>query len=286
MLKDKIGFAGKGWGAVAAVKSLKQFYNLECLSTDGNVIDLLSDQSNSVNSFDEFTCNLIICAGYEPLIEEKLLSRYKIINIHYSLLPAYRGWHSTAWAIMNGENKLGLSIFEMNQFMDDGAIIHQKEFVNDNTSSATHYMGLMNNYIEDNLGKIIKKYSNGEITPKPQDKSKASWVGKRNQTHNLINFNNSFEHCKRLFRVLQFPYPKPQIEYKKEIYTVQKVKYHKCSINTDIARILNIDNEGIWIKAQDGYIIVNDIEDINNNTINNNTFKIGTYVNDNCKKIY
>ncbi|MDC6389763.1 formyltransferase family protein [Maribacter sp. PR1] len=280
MQDNKIGFAGKGWGAVAAVKSLKQFYNLECLSTDGNVIDLLSDQSNLVNSFDEFTCNLIICAGYEPLIEEKLLSRYKIINIHYSLLPKYRGWHSTAWAIMNGENKLGLSIFEMNQFMDDGPIIHQKKFVNDNTSSATHYMGLMNTYIEENLGQIINKYSIGEITSKPQDKSKASWVGKRSQTHNLINFNNGFEHCKRLFRVLQFPYPLPQIRYRKEYYTVGKVVFHKSDVQTDIGRILNVDSDGVWVKSLDGYIIMNDIEDVMGNCINNNTFKLGSFIND------
>lgn len=278
MQRDKIGFAGEGWGAVAAVRGLQKYFDLQCLTADKDVINELSGNHNQISSFDLFNCDIIICAGYKPLISQELVTKYKIINIHYSLLPAYRGWHSTAWAIMNGEEKLGLSIFRMNQFIDDGPILHQKGFKNDQISSAPYYMNLMNLYIEENLGDLINQYRQGLIMLKEQDKKKASWTGKRGQTHNLIDFTKGFEYCRRLFRILQSPYPRPQIQYKKKRYEVRQVSFHPSTIDTDISRILNIDDEGVWVKSKDGYTILDDITDGSGKQVSKNNFKIGSFI--------
>ncbi len=276
---NKIGFIGEGWGAVVAVKSLQKYFELQCMSSDETVVNELIEGSKSVSSFDEFNCELIVSASYKPIISEVLITKYKIINIHYSLLPAYRGLHSTAWAIMNGEEKLGLTIHLMNKYIDDGPILDQKEFINDQISSATYYLKKMNSYIKENLGDIIDKYDKGLLLPKEQDRKQASWVGKRVATHNLIDFHKGYEYCKRLFRVLQGHYPKPQIEYKKERYAVGDFSFHPSRVDTDIARILNVDDDGVWVKSIDGYIIIYDIKDLAGNLVDKNIFKIGTYIN-------
>lgn len=59
------------------------------------------------------------------------MNKNKIINIHYSLLPKYRGYHSTVWAIINDEKYLGLTIHEMSEYIDDGDIIYQYKVEND-----------------------------------------------------------------------------------------------------------------------------------------------------------
>ena len=279
MQRAKIGFAGEGWGAVSTLIGLQKYFDLECLTKDDSVKNKLLGNSNLIESFDDFISELIVCAGYRPIIPKKQLLKFEIINIHYSLLPAYRGLHSTAWAIMNGEKKLGLSIYKMNEFIDDGPIIFQKEFKNDALSSATFNMELMNQYVEDNIAKIIRRYLQDKLTPVSQEKSQASWVGQRSQTHNLIDFSKGFEYCQRLFRVLQSPYPKPQILYKTNLYTVGKVKFHNSNIIADISRILNIDDDGIWVKSADGYTILDELKDIDGNSINNHHFKLGNYLN-------
>jgi len=280
MQRSKIGFAGEGWGAVVAIKSLQQYFDIECFSSDENVIKELIGDYNLICSFEEFKSEIIICAGYKPLIQQIFILKHRIVNIHNSLLPRYRGLHSTAWAIMNGEKYLGLTIHLMNENIDDGPILHQKKFFNDQISSATYYIELMNAYILENLGTVIYQYSKGNLILTEQDKKNACWVGKRGMEHNIINFNKSFEFCKRLFRVLQHPYPCPQIKYKGQFYTVGKTKFHESKIDTDLSRILNIDDEGIWIKSLDGYIILDEIKDLSGNLIKNNTFKIGNYLND------
>ncbi|MEM9649892.1 MAG: formyltransferase family protein, partial [Bacteroidota bacterium] len=130
MLKGKIGFAGEGWGAVSAVKGLKKNFEIQALTEDETVLSEMDSTDTAVNFFEEFECEIVVCAGYRPLIKKEILEKYDVINIHYSLLPAYRGLHSTAWAILNGEEELGLTIFRINQFMDDGPIIYQKAFEN------------------------------------------------------------------------------------------------------------------------------------------------------------
>lgn len=280
MQRNKVGFAGDGWGAVVAIKSLQKYFDIECFSSDENVLKELIGDYNLICSFEEFDTEIIVCAGFKPIINQKYILKHQIINIHNSLLPSYRGLHSTAWAIINGEENLGLTIHLMNNYIDDGPILHQKKIINDGISSATYYMEVMNDYILENLGTVIFQYSNGDLIPTEQDKKFASWVGKRGIEHNLINFKESFEFCKRLFRVLQHPYPNPQIRYKGKFYTVGKVKFHDSKIETDLSRILNIDDEGLWVKSLDGYIVLDEISDLSGNLIKNDTFKIGNYLND------
>ncbi|WP_294142919.1 formyltransferase family protein [uncultured Sanguibacteroides sp.] len=108
---------------------------------------------------------LLIFAGYKPVVSPEVLKENICINIHYSLLPAYRGVHSTAWAILNDESYLGLTIHEINEYIDAGPIIHQYQVKNDFVSTFCDYLEGFNQYIELNLGRICKEGINGLLTP-------------------------------------------------------------------------------------------------------------------------
>lgn len=279
MSKSKISFLGEGWGAVAAVRSLQKYFKLEYLASDDNVIKELKGDFTLIESIQDLSCKIVVCAGYKPIIKSYLIEKHTILNVHYSLLPSYRGLHSTAWAIMNGEEYLGLTIHIMNQFIDDGPILHQKKIINDQLSSASYYIEEMNNYVQDNLGNVVLQFIQGLIIPYDQEKKNASWVGKRGKKHNLIDFNESFEYCTRLFRVLRSPYPEPTIIYKKKIYHVGEVSFHYSKVNSDISRISNNDDDGVWVKSKEGYIILREIKNLNGSKADRNIFKIGTYLN-------
>jgi methionyl-tRNA formyltransferase len=55
------------------------------------------------------------------------LPKFKSINVHFSLLPKYRGAAPVEWAILNGETKTGVTIFELNEKMDEGDILAVEE---------------------------------------------------------------------------------------------------------------------------------------------------------------
>lgn len=71
---------------------------------------------------------LIVVAAYGKILPEALLQipAYGCINVHSSLLPAYRGAAPINWAILNGETRTGVTIMHMAKELDAGDIILQK----------------------------------------------------------------------------------------------------------------------------------------------------------------
>lgn len=274
----RIILVGGGWGAIAAFKGLIQTSLPVLVHTDDEELQKLSCHSLS-SALDQLQGELIIFAGYKRIIPSSILDKNTCINIHYSLLPKYRGFHSTVWAILNDEPELGLSIHLMNEFIDDGPIIVQYRVSNDFVRTSTQYMLLFNTYIQQNLGRIITEFINGDIVPSPQDKSNASWVGKRNLEDCRIDFDRPLQYQKAFFRALVPPYPIPYFERKGEKFLVKEANFFPSSVVTHIGRILNIDEEGLWIKVQDGYLVVKEVFDSNQQPVSLSRFSIGQFVN-------
>ncbi|AMC93875.1 phosphoribosylglycinamide formyltransferase [Erysipelothrix larvae] len=74
--------------------------------------------------------DFIALAGYMRLIGKTLLQAYpqKIINIHPSLLPKYKGLDALGQALQNNDTLLGASIHYVDESLDGGAIIQQQSF--------------------------------------------------------------------------------------------------------------------------------------------------------------
>ena len=74
--------------------------------------------------------SLICLAGYMKIISQKFLRRYrkKIINVHPSLLPKFKGLNTFSRVIDNNEKKTGCTVHHVNEKLDGGNIISQKSF--------------------------------------------------------------------------------------------------------------------------------------------------------------
>ena len=73
--------------------------------------------------------DLVITIGYGVILPVRILSipRYGFINLHFSLLPAWRGAAPVQRAILNGDPRIGLTVFALDAGMDTGPIYIQKE---------------------------------------------------------------------------------------------------------------------------------------------------------------
>ena len=72
--------------------------------------------------------DVIVVAAYGQILPRELLAlpKYGCVNIHASLLPAYRGAAPINWAIINGETRTGITIMQMDEGMDTGAVLAQE----------------------------------------------------------------------------------------------------------------------------------------------------------------
>ena len=79
----------------------------------------------------KYQISFICLAGYMKIISNNLIKRYKrkIINIHPSLLPKFKGLNTFSRMIKNNEKKGGCTVHYVNEKLDSGSTIIQKSFI-------------------------------------------------------------------------------------------------------------------------------------------------------------
>lgn len=93
-------------------------------------VDKAAFESHIVRELEGFNVSLICLAGYMRLIGPVLLEAYsdRIINIHPSLLPAFKGAHAIRDAFEYGVKVFGVTIHYVDETLDGGRIISQEAF--------------------------------------------------------------------------------------------------------------------------------------------------------------
>ena len=87
-------------------------------------------ENKVLNLIKRYNISLICLAGYMKIISKRFINTYKkkIINIHPSLLPKYKGLNTYERVIQNKEKKTGCTVHFVNEKLDGGKLIIQKSF--------------------------------------------------------------------------------------------------------------------------------------------------------------
>ncbi|MDH5533073.1 MAG: methionyl-tRNA formyltransferase [Candidatus Pacebacteria bacterium] len=117
-----------------------------------------------------FKADFIITAGYGKLLPGKLLSEPKIasLNLHFSLLPKYRGANPGEWTILMGEEKSGITIIEMNEEFDKGGTIYQESIDLEKAETRESLYEKLYTLGGKSFPTVISKFQKGELTTIPQ----------------------------------------------------------------------------------------------------------------------
>ncbi len=85
--------------------------------------------SNAADIIRELNADVVIVVAYGKILSKEILTaaKYGCINVHASLLPLYRGAAPIQWAVLNGDEKTGVSIMQMDEGLDTGDVILVKE---------------------------------------------------------------------------------------------------------------------------------------------------------------
>ena len=86
------------------------------------------DEDEIIALFNAYEVDMIVMAGWMRIISKKFCDEFagRIINLHPSLLPKYKGLHAVEQAIQAGEEETGCTVHFVNEYLDSGAIIKQQ----------------------------------------------------------------------------------------------------------------------------------------------------------------
>ena len=119
-------------------------------------------EAEIVRRLDAEKVELVCLAGYMRILSDVLLNAYegRIINIHPSLLPAFRGAHAVEQAVEYGVKVYGITMHYVNSELDGGRIIAQKAFEYDGSDPAeVHRIGqkIEHQLYIDTINKLLSK---------------------------------------------------------------------------------------------------------------------------------
>lgn len=183
-------------------------------------------------------------------------------NLHASLLPEYRGAAPIHWAIINGETKTGVTTFFIDDKIDTGEIILQKEIsiYNDETVGSLHdklmFLGA------DLVTKTVDLISEGNVTTKKQPELEEKSAPKLNPENTKINWTHSLDTIYNQIRGLN-PFPAAWTSIKNndeeitaKIYAVRKeIQEHKLNTGKIIA-----SKKELKVAIKDGFLIIDEIK--------------------------
>ncbi len=137
------------------------------------------DSMKSDEAFEKISSlspDLIVTAAYGKILPQRVLDipRFGCLNVHASVLPAYRGAAPVQYAILNGDAKTGVTIMKMDAGMDTGDIISVCEVDIDPLIHTDELMAKLACEGASLLIDTIPGYMSGEKVPVPQDEDKAT----------------------------------------------------------------------------------------------------------------
>jgi methionyl-tRNA formyltransferase len=102
------------------VKELALRLGLPCLQPTK-----IRDDEHALQALQAASPDINVVVAFGQIMPPSIiyLPAHNSVNVHFSLLPRYRGAAPVQWAILNGEEKTGVTIFELNEKMDEGDIL-------------------------------------------------------------------------------------------------------------------------------------------------------------------
>ncbi len=154
----------------------------------------------------EYTAAVV--AQYGLIIPQHILDAFPkgMLNVHGSLLPAYRGASPIQAALMTGEKTTGITIMIMDAQVDHGPVLGQTSIEIDPNDTFTTLAQTMAAAGSKTLLNILPKYLSGDITPQEQDHTKATFTKLLSKDDGKIDFTKSAETIYNLYRGLT-PWP-------------------------------------------------------------------------------
>jgi methionyl-tRNA formyltransferase len=189
------------------VKITAQNYNIPVVQPE----KIINHKSEILN----LKPDLIIVAAYGHILPKEILDipQYGCLNVHPSLLPKYRGPSPIQYAILNGDEKTGVTIMRMTEKLDVGPILAQEEItVSEKENSQTLHDKLVKMGAELLIQALPKLFA-GTITQQPQDDSKATYTKILTKDDGKIDWRKPAKEIERQIRALN-PEPGTFTEYK------------------------------------------------------------------------
>ncbi|MEO0141781.1 MAG: methionyl-tRNA formyltransferase [candidate division WOR-3 bacterium] len=231
------------------------------------------DEASFINLIRELKSDLFVLSAYGHILSNELLKIPRLggINIHPSLLPKYRGAAPIQRALMNGEKKTGITIFFMDEKVDHGKLIMQKEVEigpDENFGALSRRLSLI---AAQEINGVIRNIATGNYTLIEQCEEEKSYAPKIKKEETIIDWNNSTEKIFNLIRALS-PQPGARTRFRGQELIILNASMSDIKIAPGT---IHIEDHKLYVGTGNGSIILNEVKPQNRKAISGRDFLNG-----------
>lgn len=221
-------------------------------------------EKDAVEELRKYPADIFVVAAFGQLLSEEILNmpRFGCINIHASLLPAYRGAAPIQWCVINGEEKTGVTIMQMAKGMDTGDILLQKEVVLDEKETGGSLFDRLMETGAELIVEALPKIEAGELIPVVQKEELATYAGKITKDMGNIDFAKSAVTIERLIRGLN-PWPSAFTHYKGKILKIWEADVVSECVNAENpvpGTVIAMDKESFTLATGEGALRIRSLQ--------------------------
>ena len=230
-----------------------------------NGIDVIQPKSLRVdetyNLIKEYNPDLIVVVAYGMIIPKNIIDipKFGIINVHSSLLPKYRGAAPIHAAIINGDDKTGVSIMYISEGLDEGDVILTKEtpiYLEDNLGTLHDRLKVLG---ADGVKETVKLMEENKVIRHPQDSSLATFVKPIKKEETKIDFNDKSINIFNKIRGMN-PFPVAYTTLNDKVLKLYDSMYVEYIGDEIPGTVIYLGKEGIKVKTSDGAIFIKELK--------------------------
>ena len=201
--------------------------------------------------------DFVVVSAYGKIIPQWLLEHpNKLpINIHFSLLPKYRGASPIQSVLISGEFETGISFMKMNERMDEGDIIKTLPMEIHTKDNKDELEDRLSDLAANNINAILKDVLADNFRLETQDEVLATYCSKIKKVDGEINFKESSEVILRKFNAYK-GWPGSYFLHKEIMVKVHAMHIDNSNYDAEPGSILNFDKLGILVKTYNSAIVI------------------------------
>lgn len=218
-------------------------------------------EENFLETVRQLNPDVIVVAAFGQILPKALLDmpKYGCINVHASLLPKYRGAAPIQWAIIDGEDKTGITIMHMDVGLDTGDMIMKQEVIIEPKETGGSLHDKLAVCGGELLLRALDEIENGTAPREKQNEEESNYARMLDKTMGNIDFNQSAVAIERFIRGLN-PWPSAYTHLNEKTLKIWDADVVWETTVGVPGEILSVTKDSIMVKTGDGNLAIKELQ--------------------------
>jgi methionyl-tRNA formyltransferase len=193
---------------------------------------------------------VIVVVAYGRILPRMILEAapHGCVNVHYSLLPKYRGAAPATWAIARGETHTGVTTMQLVEKMDAGPIYLQEEVALASDETTASLQAKLTPVGAGLLLETVQKLKNGSLVPRAQDESAVTFAPMLKKEDGLIDWGMPAVEIQRRVRAFT-PWPSAYTYVRGQLMKIHRAAVLSPPHPYGAGEVIRADGGGFWVGA-------------------------------------